>query len=264
MKKYLIVNADDLGLNAEINAGIIDSFKNGCVTSASLITTEESFNDAVEKTRENPSLDIGIHLNIVRGQAKHNLPLLFLKRVMREKVTREKIYQEFERQIKLALDKGLEISHLDTEKHLHIFPFILKIVIELAKKYHIRSIRFPFERIIAKRRASPRQLLKIFFSYIFYRKCSKLFKNSGIKHPDFFYGISLSNKFRVDNLKEFMDNMSPGISELSCHPAFKIRQISSFMDYSRNEERETLTNQTLIDHIKERGITLTNFKIFNG
>ena len=84
MKKYLIVNADDFGLNKAINDGIIDSFRNGCVTSTSLMTTENGFEDAIEKIKGNPSLDIGIHLNIVSGNVKNNLLLLLNLQLLRQ------------------------------------------------------------------------------------------------------------------------------------------------------------------------------------
>jgi len=263
MEKYLIVSADDFGLSAEINEGIIDSFKNGCVTSASMITTEDNFHDAIEKIRANPLLDIGIHLNIFRGKAKNSLLSLFLKRLFDKQRLRKKIYVEFENQIKKAIDQKIIISHLDTEKHLHIFPFILEIVLDLAQKYNIKSVRFPFEKMVFKK-ISPRQLLKIFFSYLFYKKCYSLFDQSGIIHPDFFYGVSLSNRFSVDNLKRFVDNLKPGISELSCHPSYRTQYISSFIDSSnRDEERETLTSPELLSHIKERDIVLVNYGVFN-
>ena len=115
MEKYLIVNADDFGLSKEVNGGIIDSFRNGCVTSASLIVTETAFDDAVEKIKENPSLDIGIHLNITRGRVKQNLVLLFLNRLLRGKAVREKIYREFESQIQKCNIRFIE----KYKKYLH-------------------------------------------------------------------------------------------------------------------------------------------------
>jgi len=261
MRKYLIVNADDFGLNKGVNRGVIDSFIKGCVTSTSLLTTEEGFEDAVRKIKENPSLDIGIHLNIVSGKAKSNLLLLFLKRLTQKKALRKEIYNKFEGQIKRALASNIKISHLDTEKHLHIFPFILEILIELSKKYKIKSIRFPFEKKTNLIKVSPRQLLKIFFSYMFYKRCLKLFEEHQINHPDFFYGVSLSTRFTVENLKKIIDDLEEGTSEVSCHPAYRMSGTSSFIDgQSRDEERETLTNPSILCYIKEKGIALTSFK----
>lgn len=265
MQKYLIVNADDFGLSSEINDGIIDTFQNGLVRSASLMTTEDGFADAIEKIKKPPLLDIGIHLNIVRGKPKRSLIYIFFRRIFNKRGLETEIRQEFERQIRTAIDQGVKITHLDTEKHLHAFPFILGIVIELAKKYEIKSIRFPFEEAVSLRKAGLRQALKILLSRLFIRRCSRLFDQSGIQRPDFFYGISLSNRFSVDNLKELVDNLKPGVSELSCHPSAKSggETPSSFIkNESRDRERKTLTSPELLDYLKEKDITLTNFRIF--
>jgi predicted glycoside hydrolase/deacetylase ChbG (UPF0249 family) len=45
--KKLIVNADDLGLSPKINQGVIQAFKDGVVTTASVMVTKEGFEDAV-------------------------------------------------------------------------------------------------------------------------------------------------------------------------------------------------------------------------
>ena len=154
---------------------------------------------------------------------------------------------------------------MDTEKHVHIFPFILEIVIALALKYGIKSIRFPFEKIDTWSGVSLRQSSKILFSYLFYKRCSELLRQSGINRPDFFYGISLSKNFSIDKLKELMNNLKPGTSELSCHPAYKMIVISSFIDSrSRDIERETLTSPELLSYIKEESIILTSFKNFSN
>jgi len=261
VKKYLIVNADDFGLNKEVNNGIIDSFINGCVTSASLMTTEEGFEDAVEKIKQNSSLDIGIHLNITSGKVKKKLLLLFLKRILFKEKLKKEIYDEFDNQIKRAIDNGIRISHLDTDKHLHIFPFILKILIDLSKKYKIETIRFPFEKRVDLIKINPRQLLKIFFSYIFRKQCVGLFNKHHIYHPDFFYGISLSTRFSVQNFMKTIDDLDFGVSEISCHPAYNMVESGSFITgKNRDDERKVLTNSKISCYIKEKEIILTNFK----
>lgn len=278
MKKYLIINADDLGLSKEINDGIMDAHRNGIATSASLMTNQEYFSDVLPAIEQNPNLGVGIHLNILRGRPisqleylvdsrgnfQGNIALLTLKFLLNPKKTTEEVSREFDAQIKKAVDAGVKITHLDTEKHSHIFPFIFKIVINLAKQYNIKSIRFPFEKMTSAKNVSPRQWLKILFSNLFYKKCLSMIKQSGLSYPDFFYGISLSERFSVNNLKELVDNLQPGVSELSCHPAYKMPASSSFIDKSRDTELETLTNPVLLSYIKEKEIVLTSFKVFNN
>ena len=67
--KQLIVNADDLGLTPGVNRGILRAFQDGIVTSASLLVTGSAFEDAVALARQNPDLDVGLHLTLVEEQA---------------------------------------------------------------------------------------------------------------------------------------------------------------------------------------------------
>src|SRR5690606_16085547 len=63
--RTLIVNADDLGLHADIDRGIERAHLEGIVTSASLAAVGASFDHAVEICRRCPDLDVGVHLTLV-------------------------------------------------------------------------------------------------------------------------------------------------------------------------------------------------------
>ena len=65
--KSLIVNADDFGLTAGVNAGIVQAFRDGILTSTTLMATADAFDDAVARVRENPEMDVGCHLVLVGG-----------------------------------------------------------------------------------------------------------------------------------------------------------------------------------------------------
>src|SRR5262245_62938066 len=67
--KQLIVNADDLGLTPAVNRGVVRAFQDGIVTSASLLVTGSAFEDAVALARQNPELDVGLHLALVEERA---------------------------------------------------------------------------------------------------------------------------------------------------------------------------------------------------
>ena len=61
-KIKLIVRADDMGISQATNQAVIESYRNGIVTSTEIIVPGPWFLDAVELLREHPDLDIGIHL----------------------------------------------------------------------------------------------------------------------------------------------------------------------------------------------------------
>ena len=60
----LIVNCDDFGYSKAVNYGIIEAYKNGIATSATLMAGMPGFNHALELIRENPGLGCGVHLTL--------------------------------------------------------------------------------------------------------------------------------------------------------------------------------------------------------
>ena len=58
----LIFHGDDFGLTSGINQGIIRAFKEGLLSSTSLISGGEAAEEAISLAKENPGLDMGIHL----------------------------------------------------------------------------------------------------------------------------------------------------------------------------------------------------------
>ena len=68
-KRLLIVNADDFGLDAACNHAIIRAHREGILTSASLMTNEGGFDEAVELARQNPRLGVGLHLTFLCGHS---------------------------------------------------------------------------------------------------------------------------------------------------------------------------------------------------
>jgi predicted glycoside hydrolase/deacetylase ChbG (UPF0249 family) len=58
----LIVKADDMGAAHGINLATIDGYKNGVVTTTNVIVPGPWFPEAARLLRENPGLDVGVHL----------------------------------------------------------------------------------------------------------------------------------------------------------------------------------------------------------
>src|ERR1700676_1854900 len=67
--KSLIVNGDDFGYSREVNAGIIRAHREGILTSASLMVAEPARDEAVALAKENPALDVGLHLVVCMGRS---------------------------------------------------------------------------------------------------------------------------------------------------------------------------------------------------
>jgi predicted glycoside hydrolase/deacetylase ChbG (UPF0249 family) len=58
----LVVKGDDMGAAHGINTGTIEAFKNGVLTTTNVIVPGPWFPEAVRLLKENPGLDVGVHL----------------------------------------------------------------------------------------------------------------------------------------------------------------------------------------------------------
>ncbi|MCK5136206.1 MAG: ChbG/HpnK family deacetylase [Bacteroidales bacterium] len=151
----LIINADDMGTSEESNNTIFMLHKKGIVSSSTIIASGRYFSHAVEISKDNPNLGIGVHLcldgpfNIGNGYQTifnrdtnqfYNLDEI-LKKLKRFSIDESEVYMEYCLQIEKVLDSGIQISHLDHHHHLHLYLPSLRSMIKAAKRFNIRYIR---------------------------------------------------------------------------------------------------------------------------
>lgn len=92
--RFLIVNADDLGMTAAVNAGIFAAHEHGIVTSASLMVARPAAKGAAEALARFPELAVGLHLELGEGDLRDQ-------------------WERFRRLV------GHDPTHLDSHKHVH-------------------------------------------------------------------------------------------------------------------------------------------------
>jgi predicted glycoside hydrolase/deacetylase ChbG (UPF0249 family) len=159
--RQLVVNADDLGWSRSVDRGIIECHQTGIVTRASILATGPAFEDAVSLTRATPSLGIGVHLNIYRGRTilpPERVPALvgadgrllgswkgIVSRLATGRFDLGQVEAELRAQIMHVRDAGLEPGHLDSEKHLHLWPGVFDVVCRLAVEFGIPQVRVVLE-----------------------------------------------------------------------------------------------------------------------
>ena len=152
----VIFNGDDFGLTSGVNHGIIRAFKQGLLTSASLMAVGEATEEAMALALENPGLDVGIHL--VLADEPPLLPPTALStlisetgllpsrnRILGAVFSRKLDYGQVEAeccaQVEKVLAQGIGISHLDSHQFIHLFPGIFKVCLKIARRYHIPFVR---------------------------------------------------------------------------------------------------------------------------
>lgn len=159
-KKQLIINADDFGMSESINLAVLDAYKNGILTSASLLANGPAFEHSISLLKEMQGIGLAVHLNIIEfstlqknikqdsllydrnGRYNNGFVKLLLKSFNHD------ILKEVEEDFRLQIEKVLAytpVDHIDSHVHVHAIPNIFKIVCRLAKEYGIKNIRTQFE-----------------------------------------------------------------------------------------------------------------------
>ena len=287
--KRLVVNADDFGLTESTNLGILETHRQGILTSTSLLANGAAFDSAVALALGSPPLGVGVHLNLTDGCPVSNPstvstlvneggrffggPVGLAQRILAGRVRPAEVERELGAQIEKVLGAGIAITHLDGHKHVHMLPGILPIVVRLARRYGIAGLRAAIERptnLGAFLRRHPGAARRAVTQYLRGRAlallamdCREQLRRAGVACPMYFYGITQTGLLDGAELDAILWNLPEGTSELMCHPGYAdgaLRQTGTRLLAEREREREALTRPETWNLIAALGIQLVNYR----
>jgi hypothetical protein len=151
--KLLIIHADDLGFCSSENKASINAMENGQINSGSVMVPCPGFNEIASYSKSHPDADIGIHLTIMSewdtakwkpvlsAEAVPSLVdkkgyFLKSKEELMKNVRADEVENEYSAQIKLALDSGIDLTHIDS----HMYSAFSNT--EIIKRYKSLGKRF--------------------------------------------------------------------------------------------------------------------------
>ena len=249
--KRLIINADDFGLTHGINRAIAELHGAGVLTSATLMAREKATEEAIEIALATSSLGVGCHVVLVDGKAVlgGNFPPTmgaFLRRVIAARIDSADIEAEAGAQIDLLQSRGLNLTHIDTHKHAHMFPAVLRPVLRAARKAGIRVVRNPFEPVWSQR-ATPIAPLARRIAVTMLRRLEAAFRrvvdDEGFTTTDGSLGILATGSLDSTALGCLLNQLQPGTWELVTHPGYNDADLAvarTRLLASRETEREAL------------------------
>jgi chitin disaccharide deacetylase len=260
----LIVNADDFGFNRDVNAGIIAAHRDGILTATTLMANGDGFEEAVELARATPSLDVGCHAVLVQGRSLLNpaLPLpATLPQLARELLKgRISAYEEIRAQAQKIVDSGIRPSHIDTHKHTHLMPPVLRAVARVAREFGIRWVRRPFDFGIDGRAAFTRRSVALGM-----RAMAPDFARTleGLRTTDHFTGFQLTGSLDGKRLVETLERLPEGLTEFMSHPGRlgpELEAAPTRLKKSREIELAALCSPDARRTIERRGIRLIRYR----
>jgi len=229
--RILVVNADDLGLSAEVNAGIFEAHERGIVTSTSLMVRQGAAPAAARDSASYPNLAIGLHLDLGQWdyengewiQAYQHCDIGDRATVEAECRTQLELFRAF---------LGRDPTHLDSHQHVHESEPVAAVAEALARELGVplRNRAIPYEGG-------------------FYGQSGK-----GESYPD---GISSSM------LAGLIRALPAGWTEIGCHPAAGPVPTSSYGP-ERELELRALCDPAVDSALATAGVELRSFADFAG
>jgi chitin disaccharide deacetylase len=259
----LILNADDFGLTTGINQSIMELHHAGALTSATLMATAAHFPAAAAESLANGhALGVGCHVVLVdgtpalpaheiQGLAPHSgrfRPSLgaFVADLLRGAIPEAEIELEATAQIHRLQSAGVHITHLDTHKHTHMFPAVLRPLLRAARHCGIRAIRNPFEPEWATTATAHAPWTRKLQVRLLRRLRPQFLENvrqAGLAATDGAVGVLATGTLDASTLTQLLDRMPEGTWELVCHPGYYdqgLEAITTRLKESRATEHAAL------------------------
>ena len=229
----LIVNGDDFGLTPGTSRGIVEAYRAGILRSTSMLAVAPAFDlaAALATSGDADGLGIGAHLALVGEDppllGAGEVPTLvdrrgdfprswreFLRRVVARRVDPADVRRELSAQLDRIGGAGVPVTHLDTHQHLHLWPLVRDVVIELAVERGVPALRVPGSRArgpvgtVVRRRAA---------------QLRRAAAGAGLAAPDRFGGLDEGGRLDDGALRSTVAALGAGLpeggaAELGCHP----------------------------------------------
>jgi hopanoid biosynthesis associated protein HpnK len=281
--RRLIINADDFGLTAGVNRAIAEANRSGVLTSATIMANARAFNEAASLAKAQPGLKTGCHIVLIDGDpVASNLSSLtngslrfrsslkgFALAAVRRRLSAEEIQREAEAQIRKIQALKISLTHLDSHKHTHMFPHVLRPLLRAARACGIRAIRNPFEPL----RTLPGGMLVgapalwlrcagVMAFQMFAAEFRGALKEEGVISTDGTVGIAATGKLDQKMLLSILSSLPEGTWELVCHPGYSdadLKNAGTRLTTSREVELNALISAETKEALARQKIELISY-----
>jgi predicted glycoside hydrolase/deacetylase ChbG (UPF0249 family) len=225
--RFLIVNADDLGMSAPVNAGIAAAHERGIVTSASLMVRQGAAPAGAEIAAAHPALAVGLHIDLGQWDYENGEWTAAYQRCPPD----DEAAVEAECRAQLDLFRrlmGRDPTHLDSHQHTHMSEPVASVT----------------DRLAAELRVPLRARGRVRYEGGFYGQSGK--------------GEPCPEAIGVASLVALLAALPAGWTELGCHPGLGMGAESSYGP-ERELEVQALCDPRVKEAIEAEGIELRSF-----
>lgn len=279
--RRLIVNADDFGLTAGVNRGIVESHQNGIVTSTTLMACSKRFDEAATLAKDLPRLSVGCHVVLVDGTATADpaqIPTLvgpgspsqfrvslmnFAATAASGRLDEAQIEAEITAQIQKLQSTGVAVSHLDSHKHTHMFPVVLRGMLRAAKNCGVRAIRNPFEPLVFAKFARWKRQFQLRMMSNFRKNFRRALESAEIATPDGCIGVAATGGLNEETFRQLIQRLPEGTWEFVSHPGYNDQELDTIatrLRESREKELALLTSPATKEVLRQHQVELISYR----
>jgi hopanoid biosynthesis associated protein HpnK len=287
--RRLIINADDFGLTEGVNRAIVEAHERGVVTSATLMANGQAFEQAVALAQSSPRLGVGCHVVLVDGtpvldrtqvdslldplsngsdsRRFRSGPGRLAARALVDSRVSDQIEVEARAQISKLQSAGIKVTHLDSHKHTHVFPHVLRALLRAAQACGVRAIRNPFERIRSSQLMARPGLWLRWTEVGVLRILAKQFRDAvhraGMITPDGAFAIVATGALDERLLRLIVERLPQGVWELVCHPGYNdgdLQRVRTRLRTSREQELSLLTSPATRELLTSHRVELMSYR----
>lgn len=271
--RLLIVNADDYGLTEQVSRGILRAHREGIVTSTSCLALAPGFATSGKWLLEDDAqgIGVGVHLATVGEDppllTAAEVPTLvdrqgrlptnwrtFLAKATAGRIDAADLAKEFRAQLEAVRQLGTDVTHLDTHQHLHLWPLVRDVVLDLAVEAGIQAVRVPRSTT-----AFPGAGVNYLATELARRAAAR-----GLHFPTQAAGVDEAGRMDHDRIESALARLGASgapACELSAHPgeADDPARHRYKWDYRWEDELSALTSPKARQAVERHGFTLGTY-----
>lgn len=247
--RWVVLHADDYGMNSAVNAGILRAFRDGLLTSTSLLAnapgadaacaawpklTDDLRSGSVASSDRRRQLgdhqepfDLGIHLNLTQGRPLSTsypdellnghgqfpgIGPVFRQLRCPGSRFRAAVLQELQLQIQRMLDHHIQPTHLNGHQYVELMPGVSELIPELVTKYRIPVVRVARETGLVRTVLGSGRVAPFGVALIkryYAARFQRLRSISPLKSPIRFFGTAHAGLVSRSILSQFLRFSSP-------------------------------------------------------
>ena len=194
----------------------------------------------------------------------------FATQAVTGRIDADQIYAEATAQIHKILTAGVAVSHVDTHKHTHLFPQILRPLLRAARECGVKALRNPFGPRFPLRSSGLllrpnlwRRYAEVRILRRFAGKFREAVDREGFATPDGTLGIEVTGTLDETLFRAIAQSIPDGTWEFVCHPGYNdrdLRAAKTRLRESRETELRVLTLPTARELLSREGIELVSYR----